>query len=96
MAMEMSNLHEEFRKKFQEVFDGWTVQVEGALRKARVGGQLADHANLPALAEFVVASVEGAILLAKIQKDINVLERCFAELKKYVRAHVDGGLPLSA
>lgn len=95
MAMEMSNLHGEFQKRFREVFDGWTVQVEGALRKGRTSGQPADHPNFSALAQFVVASIEGAILLAKIQKDINILDRCFAELKRYVAMHMDGGLPRS-
>ena len=94
MAMEMSDIHEGFRKKFQEVFDGWGVQVASALRKAQAGGQLADHVDLLALAQFVIASVEGAILLAKVKKDITILERCFAELKKYIWMYVGSSVPL--
>src|SRR5574337_95192 len=89
MAMEMSDIHEQFRRKFQEVFDGWSVQVEGVLQKARASGQLKDHTDLQALAQFIIASVEGAILLAKVRKDIRTLERCLEELKKYVRMYVE-------
>ncbi|MDE2058567.1 MAG: TetR family transcriptional regulator C-terminal domain-containing protein [candidate division NC10 bacterium] len=96
MAMELSDIHEEFRKKFQDVFDGWSVQVEGVLQKAKAGGQLTGHADLQALAQFVIASVEGAILLAKVKKDISTLERCLKELKKYVRMYVNRRLPLPA
>ncbi|MDE2179372.1 MAG: TetR family transcriptional regulator C-terminal domain-containing protein [candidate division NC10 bacterium] len=96
LAMELSDIHEEFRKKLQEVFDSWGVQVEGVLRKAEAGGQLAGHADLPTLAQFVIASVEGAILLAKVKKDISILECCFAELKKHVRMYVDCRLPVPA
>lgn len=84
MAMEMSDIHEGFRKKFQEAFDVWGVQVAGALRKAQAGGQLTDHVDPTALAQFVIASVEGAILLMKVKKDIALLERCFEELKRHI------------
>ena len=96
MAMEMSDIHEGFRKKFQEVFDAWGIQVASALRKAQAGGQLAGHVDLLALAQFVIASVEGAILLAKVKKDSTVLERCFEELKKHIWMYADSRVPLRA
>jgi TetR/AcrR family transcriptional repressor of nem operon len=96
MAMEMSDIHEEFRRRFQEVFDGWEAQVAAILRKAQVNGQLAGHSDLLALAQFVIASVEGAILLAKVKKDSTILERCFNELKRYIRTYVDSNTPRCA
>lgn len=97
MAMEMSDIHEGFRKKFQEAFDRLGVEVAGALRQARTGGQLADHMDPTALAPFVIASVEGAILLTKVKKDISILEHCFQELKKHIRMYyVDRNVPLPA
>jgi TetR/AcrR family transcriptional repressor of nem operon len=96
MAMEMSDIHEEFRRRFQEVFDGWEAQIAAILRTAQVNGQLVDHTDLLALAQFIIASVEGAILLAKVKKDITILERCFTELKRYIRTSVDGNTPLCA
>ena len=94
MAMEMSDIHEGFRKKFQKIFDGLGIQVASALRKAQADGQIADYVDLPALAQFIIASVEGAILLAKVKKDISILERCFEELKKYIWIYVNSSTPL--
>lgn len=94
MAMEMSDIHEGFRKRFQEVFDGWGVQVATILRKAQADGQLRGHVDLPALAQFVIASVQGAILLAKVKQDVAILERCFEELKKYIWMDVERSEPL--
>lgn len=94
MAMEMSDIHEGFRKRFQEVFDGWGAQVATILRKAQAGGQFRGYVDLLALAQFIIASVQGAILLAKVKKDITILERCFEELKRHIWMYVDSSVPL--
>jgi len=44
------------------------------------------------LAQFVIAGVEGAILLSKVKKDIKILENCCKELKKHVRMYVGHGI----
>lgn len=36
------------------------------------------------MAQFLVASLEGAILVTKLTKDITVMERCVEELKRYL------------
>ena len=88
MAMEMSDIHEGFRKKFQEVFEGWRRQVAGALQRAKAAGQLSDDLEPTRLAQFVIAGVEGGVLLMKVKKDIKILESCFKELKNHIRMYV--------
>ena len=88
MAMEMSDIHEGFRSKFQEVFEDWRMRVAGVLQKAKISGQFNDHMDPTRLAQFVVAGVEGGILLSKVKKDIKVLENCFNELKTHIRLYV--------
>lgn len=94
MALEMSDIHEEFRKKCQEVFDAWRVHIATVLRRAKVSGQLSDRVDVLALAQFIIASVEGAILLARVEKDAGILEQCFAELKNHIRMYAGRNLPL--
>ena len=36
------------------------------------------------VAHFLVAGLEGAILLSKVSKDIGVMEQCVEELKHYL------------
>lgn len=88
MAMEMSDIHEGFRRKFHEVFEDWRIRVAGVLQKAKISGQFNDHMDPTRLAQFVVAGVEGGILLSKVKKDIKVLENCFKELKTHIRLYV--------
>jgi len=87
MAMEMSDIHEGFRKKIQEVFERWREQLAGALQRAKTLGQLSDHLDPARLAQFIIAGVEGGILLTKVKKEIRILENCFKELKSHIRMY---------
>ena len=88
MAMEMSDIHEGFRRRFQEVFESWRIQVAGALQRAKTLGQLSDDLDPTRLAQFIIAGVQGGILLAKVKKEIKVLENCFKELKNHNRMYI--------
>ena len=95
MAMELSDIHEGFRKKIQEVFESWREQLAAVLLRAKESGQLSGHADPKALAQFIVAGIEGGILLSKVKKNINVLENCCNELKKYIKMYVGHTFSLS-
>ncbi len=88
MAMEMSDIHEGFRKRFQEIFESWREQVAEAFLRAKDSGRLTDTIDPTWLAQFIIAGVEGAILLTKVKKDIKVLENCFGQLKVHIRMYV--------
>lgn len=90
MAMEMSDIHEGFRKKFQRVFENWRLQLAAVLQNAKTAGQLSDRVDTTILAQFIVATVQGGILLMKVKKDIRVLENCFSELKRHMRMYLNG------
>jgi TetR/AcrR family transcriptional repressor of nem operon len=92
MAMEMSDIHEGFRKRFQEVFEDWRIRVAGVLHKAKLSGELTDHVDPTRVAQFLIAGVEGGILLSKVKKDIRVLENCFKELKMHIKMYVSHDL----
>ncbi len=95
LAMEMSDIHEGFRRKLQGIFESWRVQMATVLQKAQVSGQLSDRADPTVLGQFIVAAVEGGILLTKVKKDIRVLENCFRELKKHIRMYATHQIALS-
>ena len=95
MAMELSDIHEGFRRKFQGVFEDWGVQLATVLHKGKADRRLSDNADPEVLSQFLVASVEGGILLTKVKKDIRVLENCFKELKRHIRMYVGGSTALS-
>ncbi|MFQ5839580.1 MAG: TetR/AcrR family transcriptional regulator [Candidatus Methylomirabilales bacterium] len=84
LAIEMSDIHEGFRERIVGIFDCWRGHIIAILTDGRDRGCLKEGVDIPRLADFVLAGIEGAILLAKTQKDIGVIERCFAELRRHI------------
>jgi TetR/AcrR family transcriptional repressor of nem operon len=84
LAMELADAHEGFRQRLATGFERWRACLGGALARAQAEGTLAPDAEPDELARFLVASIEGAILLTKVQKDIRIMERCVAELVRHL------------
>ncbi len=87
LASELSDVHEGFRTRLAMLFTAWQARLARALDSGRRRGELAGDSDPDTIAQFVVASLEGAILLAKLSKDIRVMEQCVAELKRYLALH---------
>ena len=88
LASELSDVHEGFRRRLAAIFVQWRRGLTEALWRGRADGRLAPGCEPAAVAEFVVATLEGAILLAKVTRDITVLERCVAELKHHLTLYI--------
>jgi TetR/AcrR family transcriptional repressor of nem operon len=84
LASELSDLHEGFRARLAGVFSAWRERLTLALETASARGLLRAECQPGPVAQFLVASLEGAMLMTKLTKDIGVMEQCVAELKRYL------------
>ena len=84
LALELSDVHEGFRARLASVFTAWRARLTLALVEAQARGEVVASCRPEPVAHFLVAGLEGAILLAKVSKDIGVLEQCVGELKRYL------------
>ncbi len=84
LAAELSDVHEGFRARLASVFAAWRDRLTDVLRVAQSRGTVDRTCRPEAVADFLVASLEGAILLTKLTKDIAVMEQCVAETKRYL------------
>ena len=84
LASELSDVHEGFRERLAGVFGAWRARLTQALGEAQRTGDLDPGCRPETIAHFLVASLEGAILLTKVSKDIRVMEQCVGELKRYL------------
>jgi TetR/AcrR family transcriptional repressor of nem operon len=84
LASELSDVHEGFRQRLAEIFGQWRATLARSLRQGQASGQLSTDCNPEGAAHFLVASLEGAILMSKVTKDITVMEQCVDELKRYL------------
>jgi len=87
LASELSDVHEGFRKRLASVFTTWHGRLAKALTEAKRRGEVVGGCDAEASARFLVASLEGAILLTKLSKDIEVMDQCVGELKRYLAVY---------
>jgi hypothetical protein len=86
----MADAHEGFRKRIDIVFGRWASQIEALLWEARP--KLVEGTDTARLARFVIATLEGAILVSRVQRDPAALEGIATDLKRFIAIHVrDGG-----
>jgi TetR/AcrR family transcriptional repressor of nem operon len=84
LATELADAHEGFRQRLAAGFERWRQCLAAALGRARAQGTLAADVDAEVVARFLVAGIEGAILLTKVQKDIGVMEHCVGELRRHL------------
>jgi TetR/AcrR family transcriptional repressor of nem operon len=96
LATELADTHEGFRQRLANGFEHWRQYLAVALTRAQVLGTLAPDVDPEALARFLVAGMEGAILLTKVQKDIRVMEHCVAELRRHLALYRRAERPVAA
>src|SRR2546425_11817160 len=85
-----SDVHEGFRPRLAVVFSAWRERLTEALHDAHRRGDVGGDCRPEAVAHFLVAALEGAILLTKLTKDIAVMEQCVAEMKRYLSIYEHG------
>ncbi len=91
LASELSDVHEGFRARLAKVFSTWRARLTQALHQAQGRGELSGECRPETVAQFLVASLEGAILMTKVTKDIGVMEQCVGELKRYLTVYERAG-----
>ena len=84
LASELSDVHEGFRQQLAEIFVQWRETLARTLRRGQAAARISAECNPDGLAHFLVASLEGAILMSKMTKDITVMEQCVDELKRHL------------
>ena len=84
LAAELSDVHEGFRERLAGLFSHWREHLAAVLADGRARGEVTADCRPEAVAQFVVASLEGAMLLTKLTKDIAVMDRCVEEMNRYL------------
>jgi TetR/AcrR family transcriptional regulator, transcriptional repressor for nem operon len=81
LALEIHEPDPAVRERLATNFSNWTTAIEECL--AAAGDRLPPGADRRALAEFVLTTMEGGVMLARTYRDIGYFDRAIAELKEY-------------
>ncbi len=90
LASEMADLHEGFRERLVMVFDRWAAQLEALLWEARP--LLVSEVDTRRMARFLIATLEGAMMMSKVNRDAGMLREIAADLKRFVAIHLREGV----
>jgi TetR/AcrR family transcriptional repressor of nem operon len=91
LASELADAHEGFRQRIEMVFERWAAQIQSLLWEARP--QLRDDVDAARLARFIIATLEGAVLMSRVTKEIGVMENIAADLKRFIGMNLREGAP---
>jgi TetR/AcrR family transcriptional regulator, transcriptional repressor for nem operon len=86
LASEMADAHEGFRLRIAQVFSRWASQIQSLLWEARP--QLTDEVDAVRLSRFVIAALEGGLMMSRVKRDITVLEGIASDLKRHIGSYV--------
>lgn len=86
VAAEMADAHEGFRARIDSVFESWAEQIRSLLEEAR--GRLRDDVDADRVARFVIATLEGAVLMTRVKREITVMQGIADDLKRFIAMHL--------
>jgi TetR/AcrR family transcriptional regulator, transcriptional repressor for nem operon len=87
LAMEMSDVHEGFRTRLSLAFGQLQSQLEATLERARLEDTLRPGTDIPRLAHFILAGLEGAFMMGKLHRNADLMANVLDDLKAHVTLH---------
>lgn len=92
VAAEMADAAEGFRTRIESVFGRWEAQITSLLEEA-LKGDMAPHDDAvePArIARFIIATLEGAVLMTRVKREIRVMQGIADDLKRFIAVQLYG------
>jgi AcrR family transcriptional regulator len=76
LVQEMSPIDEGFRQRTVAIYDTWRDELEAAIERGKVAGNVREEANARRLAILFVATFEGCLGLDKSSQSLDILMEC--------------------
>jgi TetR/AcrR family transcriptional repressor of nem operon len=85
LATEMADLDEGFRLRIAQVFRIWSAQLQTVIEEAQES--LSDDVSSQRLARFIISTLEGATQMARMKRDVGIVQGVGVDLKRFVASH---------
>jgi TetR/AcrR family transcriptional regulator, transcriptional repressor for nem operon len=90
LSTALCDTHDGFRRRLAECFDEMALEFRPALNAAARRYCPRQPVDTRALARYIVAMIEGSIMLSRAQQDRRMIKRHFAYLKEHLRRRLQG------
>jgi len=94
LALEMSNSHPNVRAMIVENFQAWCAAVQETIEQA--AGKLPEGTDAGQLARYVLATMEGAVMLARTYRDLEPFDCAVQQLRDHFDRLIADGTTWSA
>jgi TetR/AcrR family transcriptional repressor of nem operon len=91
LAGELADSHEGFRQRLDLVFERWAGQLQSLLWELR--DRLREGVDVGRLARFIIAALEGGMLMTRVKRDVTVMQGIGEDLKRFLWTHLRDGAP---
>ncbi len=85
-ALETSDADSGLAAQVDQVFDAWIDRIAGVIAAGQTSGAYRDDMSARDLAQQVVATLEGGIMLSRLRKKAEPLSTCIEGLKVFLRS----------
>ncbi|MEK6776372.1 MAG: TetR/AcrR family transcriptional regulator [bacterium] len=80
-ALEMSDKDQRFSSFIKEVFTEWVEKLQRVISDAQASGEVRNDLPAHFLARHVVSTLEGCIMLARLEKDEKLFKNCLKSIE---------------
>jgi TetR/AcrR family transcriptional repressor of nem operon len=87
LLQESLNNDEDFAKVLSNIVEKWKLLFSNILEKAIKNGELKEDLEIESFSTFLIASLEGALLIAKKNDDTKDFEACMSHLIFYINSY---------
>jgi AcrR family transcriptional regulator len=85
LANELANGTEELRELLAGILDAWQAEIARGLKTQKLRGFLKPTAEPDELAAFVVGTIQGSMLLAKVHGKISFLDAAIGQINQHIK-----------
>lgn len=86
LALEMSDVNENFRLRLSEFFNHWQKIIEGCIKEGIRKKEFRDDLSYKSIAQLILSHLEGAIMIAKTHRSIQPLSMGSKTIIKLIKA----------
>lgn len=80
-ALEMSDSNPELARHIAQVFDDWTDKIDCVVQSAQQKGQIRTDITSKVVAQNIIATIEGGIMMSRLKKDERPMRECLESLR---------------
>jgi TetR/AcrR family transcriptional repressor of nem operon len=76
------------RAKVRDALRGWMARLETMVEEAAKQGELRRGVNAKKVATLIIANLEGALMISRLERNLDALENARQHLHHYIDTHV--------